>query len=53
MEVMAILQPGVETVQVAQMLAVKLNTIYSRLRLSRERFARFVARHRAGDEEAS
>lgn len=40
-------------VQVAEMLEVKLNTVYSRLRLARERFQRFVTRQRPTSREAS
>jgi RNA polymerase sigma-70 factor, ECF subfamily len=35
--------------EIAEVLGVKLNTVYSRLRLAREAFARAAARHRARD----
>ncbi len=36
--------------EVAELLEIKLNTVYSRLRVARERFQRAVARHRARDQ---
>ena len=38
---------GMTAPEIAAMLDVKLNTVYSRLRLARRRFERAVARHRA------
>jgi len=35
--------------EIAEVLGVKLNTVYSRLRLAREAFAKAAARHRARD----
>lgn len=35
--------------EIAEILGVKLNTVYSRLRLAREAFAKAAARHRAQD----
>ena len=36
--------------EIAKTLDVKVNTVYSRLRLSRERFARVLSRHRAAED---
>jgi RNA polymerase sigma-70 factor, ECF subfamily len=39
--------------EIAAALAIPLNTVYSRLRLARQAFARAAARHRARDERRS
>jgi RNA polymerase sigma-70 factor (ECF subfamily) len=40
---------GMTAPEIADTLGVKLNTVYSRLRLARRRFERLLAQHRGGD----
>ena len=41
---------GLSAPQIAEMVGAELNTVYSRLRLARKRFTRFIERHRAREE---
>jgi RNA polymerase sigma-70 factor (ECF subfamily) len=44
---------GMTAPEIAAMLDVKLNTVYSRLRLARRRFERAIARHHARQQRRS
>jgi RNA polymerase sigma-70 factor (ECF subfamily) len=44
---------GMTAPEIAAMLGVKLNTVYSRLRLARRRFERAIARHHARQQRRS
>lgn len=43
---------GMTAPEISELLGVKVNTVYSRLRLARERFDSFIARERAKEDHA-